>query len=334
MKFSRSLRVKLTVLYLLTNIIPNGIIAFVMPSSHLSIFLTISVFCLTFLIFFIFSRWIMNPFQEMISVMKKVQEGDLQIRMSTEGGDEMAFLGKAFNTMIGQLNNPIVHECRASLSQRNAEYYALQAQIQPHFLYNILNCFVALNRSGEQQALEKAILALSALFRYIQNKEEWVALKDEFLFLQRYCSLQQLRFQDKMTFVIRYDDALANFKLPKVLLQPLVENAIVCRMELAGYPCQLHVLATLKQEDEVPIVRISIQDNGIGLDAKTQQDWTGPGLSNTEERLKLAYENASLEITSLIGGGTQIVIEVPMSEEEHWMGLQGDYKGTSLRIPE
>jgi two-component system sensor histidine kinase YesM len=248
--------------------------------------------------------------------MKKVQEGDLQIRIATEGEDEIAILGNAFNTMVSQLNDLIEREYKATLGLRNAEYRALQSQIQPHFLYNILNSFMGLNRFGERQALEKAILALSALLRYILSKDEWVTLKDEFLFLQRYCALQKVRFQEKMTFLIQYDDAVANFKMPKVLLQPLVENAIVHGIEPAAYPCELHVLATLKRENEAPALYISIQDNGVGLGTQTQPDHTGLGLSNVQERLKTAYDNASLSITSPMGGGTQVVIVIPIREEK------------------
>jgi two-component system sensor histidine kinase YesM len=244
----------------------------------------------------------------MMGVMKKVQEGDLQMRIAPQGDDEIALLGHAFNTMLGRLSD---------LMERNAEYRALQAQIQPHFLYNILNTFIGLNRLGERRTLEKAILSLSVMLRHILSKKEWVTLKDEFLFLQKYCNLQKLRFQDKMTFFIDYDDALANFKIPKVLLQPLVENAILHGMEPAASPCELHVLATLKQEHEASAVCISIQDNGVGFNAQKQQESPGLGLSNVRDRLKLAYENASLSITSPSGGGTQVVIVIPISEEEN-----------------
>jgi two-component system sensor histidine kinase YesM len=275
----------------------------------------ISGFGLTFLVFFILSRRIINPFQHMMGAMQKVQEGDLQIRIATEGDDEIAKLGQAFNIMVGRLNDLIEQEYKATLSLRNAEYHALQAQIQPHFLYNILNTFSGLNRLGERQALENAILSLSAMLRYILSKDKWVTLKDELLFLQKYCALQKLRFQNKMTFVIQHDDALANFRMPKVLLQPLVENAIIHGMEPAASPCELQVIATCKREDETPTVYISIQDNGVGFAVQTQTNSPGLGLSNVQERLKLAYENASLSITSPDGGGTQVVIVIPISEE-------------------
>lgn len=274
--------------------------------------------CVTLLVFFVLSRWIISPFQHMMSVMKKVQEGDLQIRIATQGEDEIAILGHTFNTMVGRLNDLIEREYKATLSQRNAEYLALQAQIQPHFLYNVLNTFMGLNRFGERKVLEQAILSLSALLRYILSKEEWVTLKDEFLFLQRYCALQKLRFQEKMTFVIRYDEALSNFKMPKVLLQPLVENAIIHGMEPATYHCTLEVIATLKQWHASPALCISILDNGVGFGVETKKESTGTGLglANIRERLRLSYENASLSITRRIRGGTQVMIIIPIYTEE------------------
>src|SRR5436305_344860 len=273
-------------------------------------------FCLTLLVFGFLSPRIINPFRQMMDVMRKVQAGDLQTHIVTQGEDEIAVLGNAFNTMLDQLNDLIEREYKATLSQRDAEYRALQSQIEPHFLYNTLNGFIALNRLSQRQALESAILSLSAMLRHILSNEAWVTLKDEFRFLHKYCDLQKMRFQEKMMFVIQYDDALANFKIPKVLLQPLVENAVIHGMEPAAYPCTLQVLALLKSEHDAPALWISIQDNGVGFDAQAQQDNLGLGLSNVRERLKLAYEHASLSITSQTGEGAQVVIVIPVTEGE------------------
>ena len=86
-------------------------------------------------------------------------------------------------------------------------------------------------------------------------------------------------------------------------------------MEPAASPCELQVIARCKREDEAPTLYISIQDNGVGFDVQTQLDSPGLGLSNVQERLKLAYENASLSITSPITGGTQVVIAISISED-------------------
>src|SRR5260221_12128161 len=160
--------------------------------------LALGALVVTFSLFFILSRWIVSPFQQMMTVMKKVQHGDLTSRFVSPGKDEIADLGNALNNMVGQLSELIDREYKAVLSQRNAEYLALQSQIQPHFLYNTLNSFIALNRQGERPALEKAIYGLSHMLRYTLRGDNWATVEDEFAFLQRYCDLQRLRFQHGM----------------------------------------------------------------------------------------------------------------------------------------
>ncbi|HEX6480196.1 MAG TPA: sensor histidine kinase [Ktedonobacteraceae bacterium] len=269
----------------------------------------------TLLLFFVLSRWIITPFQHMKEVMKSVQEGNLQTRFIIKGEDEIAHLGNAFNTMITRLNEMIEREYVMTLKQRNAEYRALQSQIQPHFLYNTLNGFMGLNRLGERKTLEKAIIALSGLLRYVLSNEQQVTIKEEFMFLQLYCDLQVLRFREKMTCVLQYDDALADFKIPKVLLQPLVENAIIHGIEPADHPCQLRVcaIAVKTAAEEKTAFRILIEDNGLGFASRTPATGTGLGLSNVRERLKMAYEQASLTISSEAGNGTRVAIEIPQN---------------------
>jgi two-component system sensor histidine kinase YesM len=267
----------------------------------------------TLLLFVVLSRWIVAPFQELMHAMKRVQGGNLRTRLVVRGGDEIAHLGNAFNAMILQLNEMIEREYVMTLKQRNAEYRALQSQIQPHFLNNILNGFLGLNRLGERARLEKAILSLSGLLRYVLSGEQWVSLQEEFGFLQRYCDLQTLRFGDKMTCELACEDAVANFKIPKVLLQPVVENAIIHGIEPSDHPCCLRVCArAVKECDEgKPGIAVVIEDDGLGFVTETPALGTALGLANVRERLKMAYEDASLRICSEPGHGTRVMIEIP-----------------------
>ncbi|HEX8033386.1 MAG TPA: sensor histidine kinase [Ktedonobacterales bacterium] len=269
--------------------------------------------CVTLLLFVVLSRWIVTPFQELMQAMKRVQDGNLQTRFVVKGEDEIAHLGHAFNAMVLQLNEMIEREYVMTLKQRNAEYRALQSQIQPHFLYNTLNGFLGLNRLGERGGLERAILALSGLLRYVLSSEQWVPIKEEFLFLQRYCDLQTLRFRDKMTCLVTYEAALADLALPKVLLQPLVENAIIHGIEPADHPCRVRVAATRMKagDEERARVVIVIEDDGVGYAAETAKLGAGVGIANVRERLKLAYDDANLSIRSQPGSGTRVVMEIP-----------------------
>ena len=276
----------------------------------------VSGLTLTFLLFFILSRWVGRPFQEMITVMKQVQTGNLGARFKVSGNHgEIAELGKALNNTIERLNELIEREYKAVINQRNAEYRALQSQIQPHFIYNTLNSFLGLNRLNDMVGLEKAILALSGMLHYILDGEDWVALNEEITFIQRYCELQSLRFRDRLTSQIRCDQYAKEIKIPKLLLQPLVENAMLHGIEPAGRPCTMTVDVDLFQQDSKPCVCIIIQDDGQGFDSQALNEKEGLGLTNVRERLRIAFPEGSISISSQINYGTKIIINWTLASE-------------------
>jgi two-component system sensor histidine kinase YesM len=285
----------------------------------------------TFLLFFILSQWVGRPFQEMIAVMKKVQTGNLQTRFQVSGNhDEIAELGLALNDMIKRLNQVIEREYKAVIGQRNAEYRALQSQVQPHFLYNTLNGFLGLNRLNDKASLEKAILALSRMLHYILEGDDWVLLQDEIAFIQRYSDLQQLRFRERLDSHIECDPQVAGVRIPKLLLQPLVENAMIHGIEPAGRPCTMMVRVELISDDDPQQVRITVEDNGRGFDHQAPGRRTGHGLANVRERLRIAFPQAIMSMDSRIDSGTKIVIEFPLrTEAMHDMDLSNDLRNVT-----
>jgi two-component system sensor histidine kinase YesM len=276
------------------------------------ILFAVSGLTLTFLLFFILSRWVGRPFQEMITVMKQVQTGNLGARFKVSGNHgEIAELGIALNNTIERLNELIDGEYKAVINQRNAEYRALQSQIQPHFIYNTLNNFLGLNRLNDMVGLEKAILALSGMLHYILEGEDWVALNAEITFIQRYCELQSLRFRDRLTSQIRCDQYAKEIKIPKLLLQPLVENAMIHGIEPAGRPCTMTVDVDLFQQDSKPCVCIIIQDDGQGFDSQALDEKKGLGLTNVRERLRIAFPEGNISVSSQVNFGTKVIIKFP-----------------------
>jgi two-component system sensor histidine kinase YesM len=269
---------------------------------------------LSFLLFFILSRRVVQPFQEMITVMKQVQQGNLRARFNVTGRDEIAELGQALNRMIERILDLIDREYKAVISQRNAEYHALQSQIQPHFLYNTLNGFIGLNRLKDTAGLEKAIFALSGMLHYTLEGEEWVRLEDEYLFVRKYCDLQQIRFGDRLTIYMECADAIKDMKVPKLMLQPLVENAMIHGIEPAGWPCTLKLIAVGETEPGGSYVTILVEDDGCGFDVQSLSPKEGLGLANLQERLRLAFQGAALSITSQKSRGTQIQIKIPLQQ--------------------
>jgi two-component system sensor histidine kinase YesM len=268
---------------------------------------------ITYVFFVFFSSRIVKSFKQIINTMREVEEGNLSQRVDIPGDDEIARLGSAFNRMIENLNEHINREYKAVINQRNAEYAALQSQIQPHFLYNTLNNFIGLNRIGDKVALEQGILDLTGMLRYILNKKDLVPLSEELTFIKSYCELQKLRFRDRLEFSFNYDEQQSNYRIPKLLFQPIIENSVIHCVEEVNR--KIHINVIIKIADNKLIIILS--DDGDGFDTEKIGNNNSIGISNVRERLEIMYKNSSFSINSKIGVGTEVIIEIPMEELEH-----------------
>ncbi|CAH0119318.1 hypothetical protein PAE9249_01817 [Paenibacillus sp. CECT 9249] len=283
-----------------------------------AVLLSVGGLVVTFFVFLYFSQWIVKPVKHMIEVMNKVKKGNLQARYGIAGSDELSYLGQSLNKMISQLDDLINREYKAALAQRNAEYRALQSQIQPHFLYNTLAGLIGLNRIGETKKLETAIISLSGMLRYMLDENQWTSIENEFAFLTKYALLQQIRFEDKLKIVIEYEEAAADFKIPKLLFQPILENAIIHGVEPDDKENEVKVSAFITETNGRPHICIEICDDGVGFDTHTQDAEPSRhiGISNVQARLQLAYPNASLTVHSIPGSGTRVTIAIPEEDEQ------------------
>lgn len=273
---------------------------------------------LTFFLFLAYSRTLLTPFKEMIGVMRQVQLGNMNKRFSVRGQDEIAQLGTVLNKMISQLDELITNEYLNKLKLRNAEFRALQSQIHPHFLYNTLNAFVSLNRKGEHALLERAILSLSGMLRYFLTSHDSCSLEEEFSSIHKYGELMSIRFSDRLQINITLAPELAPIYIPKLLIQPLVENAIIHGVEPCEHPCMVEVSAQMAPDSdngESFVIRIS--DNGLGFDTSVHIDDQHIGLSNVKERLALAFpDKHEFLLVSSPGQGTTITITISLNKEE------------------
>jgi GAF domain-containing protein len=200
----------------------------------------------------------------------------------------------------------------ALMAMRDAEYQALQSQIQPHFLYNILNGLVALNRMGETKGVELSLLALKDMMRYTLEHERWTTVAEEFAFLDRYCRLQKLRFEERLSFSFNLSAESADFRLPKLILQPLVENAVIHGVEPCLSPVRLSVSA--RETDGLLVLRV--EDDGAGCDPAGLESRERIGISNIRERLALLFRSARLDLTGQPGKGFSAEIGIPLEELE------------------
>lgn len=139
--------------------------------------------------------------------------------------------------------------------------------------------------------------------------------RETFTFLRKYCGLQQLRFDDRLEFSLQFDPRISEFKIPKLLLQPLVENAIIHGIEPSALPCRLVVDAGLEQKGE-DCLYIKIEDSGVGFLEPAAELEDSIGLRNVQERLKFAYPSAVFDIHSSPGMGTTVTIRIPLKDVE------------------
>lgn len=286
--------------------------------------------CLLFLFLtFILSTMITRPILNLIKVMRNAKFGTLRPIPVTSKTMEINELNNTYNQMVVSLNDLIDVVYQKEIIQSRTELKALQAQINPHFLFNTLEAFYwALDEKGEEE-LGQVVIAMSGLFRYVisrADEDEWVTVGDELDHAERYLRIMDMRMVDRLTWEIEANEKCRSVPIPKLLIQPLVENAILHGVEQrigAGT-----VTIRVGPSARLGFTRIAVIDNGPGMDEEKIQalytamdkghdhssfKGTGVGISNVERRLKLYYisDSTGLEIQSEKGFGTTITFEVP-----------------------
>ncbi|WP_054026325.1 sensor histidine kinase [Bacillus sp. FJAT-28004] len=278
---------------------------------------------------FILSTMITRPILNLIKVMRNAKFGTLKPIPVTSKTMEINELNNTYNQMVGSLNELIDVVYQKEIVQSRTELKALQAQINPHFLFNTLEAFYwALDEKGEEE-LADVVIAMSGLFRYVishADEDEWVTIGDELEHAQRYLKIMDMRMIDRLAWKVESEENCRSVPIPKLLIQPLVENAILHGVEQrigAGT-----VVIRVEPSERTGYTRIAVTDNGPGMDEEkiralyaamdkgqhqTSSKGTGVGISNVERRLLLYYhlETNGLEIKSEIGSGTTVAFEIP-----------------------
>jgi sensor histidine kinase YesM len=203
-------------------------------------------------------------------------------------------------------------------ARSDAEYRALQAQIQPHFMYNVLNGFVALNRMGDRGVLESSLHALRDMMRYTLEHAHRATVREEFAFLEQYCRLQKIRFEDRFSFAFELEDEAAELPIPKLLVQPFLENAFIHGIEPSIRPCTVWVSARVLEGELV----ITVEDDGVGCEPQKIRERERIGIGNARERLSLLYSSATMRLDGGVGVGFSAKIAIPLVELEVGLGTR------------
>jgi two-component system sensor histidine kinase YesM len=280
---------------------------------------------------------ISRPLKSLSEKTKQVARGDFNVRAETETGnnEEIRVLNESFNSMtrhIGVLVDNIKHE---QDEQRKTELRLLQAQINPHFLYNTLDTIIWLAEAGEKEKVAKMVGSLSDFFRTTLSKgKDFITVKEEELHVHSYLRIQRFRYQDIMDYEIHFPEEVLSYNILKLTLQPIVENALYHGIKEKRGKGLITVTAELMDAvypdssdsyDEKDIL-FTVRDNGIGMKPeeleklresvlgreKLPKDSGGFGLHNVNERIRLNYgQQYGLRIDSTYGEGTAVKVRIP-----------------------
>mgnify|MGYP001851712512 CR=1 FL=1 len=251
------------------------------------------------------------------NVVQLVEKGELDTHIRLGTDSEFRKIAEVINQMIDNLKEYIEKQYLLVIQQQKAEYKALQSQINPHFLYNTLNGFVALNRMGEKEALEQGIVELSHLFRYAYSSREFVPVREEMRFLEDYLKLEKLKCDGRLDYIIWLDKNCAGKEIPKLLLQPIVENSIRHGMGNTNAPILIRILAETAEVRGIGrVIILTVRDNGAGFDIKStkKKDGDHVGVDNVRARAELYCREAVFQCISKPGEGTKTTIVFPDRE--------------------
>ncbi|MFJ7725176.1 sensor histidine kinase [Neobacillus sp. NPDC097160] len=274
------------------------------------------------------------PIKVLISNMKKVEKGELEADFDSLGNDEIGMLGRHFKRMIDQINELILREYKLELENKSSQLRVLQSQINPHFLYNAFQSIGTQALKMNAVPVYSLLTSLSNIMRYSMNmKEDIVPFEKEIKHVKAYLSLQKQRFDEQLDFHITVEKEVEEILVPKMILQPIVENCFKHGFDQQVEKAVIHIEAYLNDDD---MVSISVKDNGVGvteghLDRIRQELFGGHiiegkqresiGLKNIFDRLQIYYgTQAAMSVESMEEGGFTVTIQIPrvmQKEVEH-----------------
>lgn len=267
---------------------------------------------------------ITRPFKELCQVTDEIAKGNLSVRANVNTGVEATALSNSMNTMIDKINELLEQVTTEQIRLRKAEFELLQAQINPHFLYNTLDAIIWLAEAGEQKRVVGMVRNLSDFFRTSLNQGKDInSIKEEMLHVKSYLEIQHVRYQDILSYDIEVPEALYIYSIPKITIQPLVENALYHGIKNKRGMGHISIRGEAGEKD----FTITVTDDGIGIDeTRLRQVQSGIqnkvltgkdfyGLYNVCERIRLNFgEEYGIFIESVYGEGTNVRVILPYVE--------------------
>ncbi|WP_167357037.1 sensor histidine kinase [Paenibacillus pectinilyticus] len=289
------------------------------------------ILILVILIAWFIATGITRPLRKMVVTMRHVERGDFSIRTTqSDSRNEIGQLGKVFNQMLDSMEEMISQVYVAELREKDARLIALQAQINPHFLFNTLNILKILGRRGATTDVVEVAESLAHLFRYsLYDWDRTVILGEELNLIQSYIKIQTYRFRDRFVYEQHVPEDLLDARILRLMIQPLVENAVVHGLEQLDSGGIISITVQTNGDN----LEIFVSDNGVGMDRQIQDrlnlnlsevnlhlehesEHMGIALINIQKRLQLIYgQSYGLSFKEKPDGGTTVVLVLPLRFE-------------------
>lgn len=276
----------------------------------------------------VYSRFVNAPLKSLIRAMKRFENDAENFTFSggEENVSEIVSLSDSFEHMSGEIKNLMEKVRREENELRKTELKALQAQINPHFLYNTLDSIQWMCECGENGDASKMVCALAKLFRIsISRGRELITVREEIDHVKNYLIIQSYRYRSQFTYTFDVDEKLESCLCNKITLQPLVENAIYHGINRLVDDGEIRVCVKQAPDDENDIL-MTVSDNGVGMTeeqckkilGKKRSDSSGIGIKNVNDRLKIYFgDKYGLTIKSELDVGTEITARIPKITKEN-----------------
>lgn len=267
---------------------------------------------------------ITTPIRELSNAMKQVEQEHFDIEIHSKRKDEIGQLITSFNYMIGKIRQLIYEVYQKKIEQKNAEIRALQAQINPHFLYNTLDSINWMLIERDEQDISDVVISLGDILRYaIGGQNHLVPLRDEVRYIESYLCIQKNRLEERLDYRWELEEEALDFLVPKLILQPLVENAVIHGIE----PLKEGGMIVMKAWMEAETLLIRVADNGKGMNQQElealeekiagRRDSRNIGMRNIQRRIELTFgQERAMEIQSTQDKGTVITLRMTAIRQE------------------